>query len=154
MKTTRLWIAWIGLTALAGATFAADDAWLTDFAKAKQLAAEKKLPILVNFAGSDWCAWCLKLDREVFSQQTFKDYAQMNLVLMLADFPARKKLPEETAKQNKDLATQYAVKGFPTVLLLSAEGKEIARTGYRPGGAEAYVKHLKEILEAAAKKDV
>ena len=118
-----------GFSALAG------EGWLTDFNKAKKEAAEKKLPILVDFSGSDWCGWCTKLNKEVFSQKEFKVFAKDNVVLFKADFPRAKKLSAEVKAQNKQLQQAYSIKGFPTVLLLDAGGKVIARTGYQRGGA-------------------
>lgn len=132
-------------------TFAGDD-WLTDFEKAKKEAKAKNLPILADFAGSDWCSYCKKLDKEVFSKDEFKEFAAKNIVLFLADFPRSKQLGKEVKKQNVELAKKYGVQGFPTVLLLDSEGKKLAQTGYRPGGAEAYVKHLKQIIKDAKKK--
>ncbi|PIV64217.1 MAG: thioredoxin family protein [bacterium (Candidatus Ratteibacteria) CG_4_9_14_3_um_filter_41_21] len=132
-----------GFSALAG------EEWLTDFNQAKEEAAEKKLPILIDFTGSDWCSWCIKLDQEVFSQNEFKEYAKDHLVLFLADFPGKrgKKLAAEVKAQNEQLFKTYDIKGYPTILLLDASGKVIAQTGYRPGGAGAYVKHLKGLLK-------
>ena len=123
------------------------DVWLTDFEAAKKLAAEKNLPILVDFSGSDWCGWCIKLDNEVFSQDAFKAYAKDNLVLFLADFPNSKPQPAEVKEQNEALAEKYGIRGFPTVLLLDAEGNVLNRTGYQRGGAEKYVEHIKELLQ-------
>jgi len=120
--------------------------WLTDFEAAKKAAAEKKVPILADFAGSDWCGWCIKLDGEVFTRKEFKEYANDNLVLFLADFPQRKEQPEQVKRQNKGLADKYGIRGFPTVLLLDAKGKVLARTGYVRGGPEKYVAHIKELL--------
>lgn len=125
----------------------AEGGWLTDFEAAKKLAQEKNLPILADFSGSDWCGWCIKLDKEVFSQKVFKDYAKGNVVLFLADFPSKKKQDENLKKQNKKLSAEYKVKGFPTVLVLDAKGKVLAKTGYRRGGAEGYVEHIKGILK-------
>ncbi len=124
-----------------------DASWLTDFAAAKKLAAEKKLPILADFSGSDWCGWCIKLDKEVFSQEAFKSYAAGNLVLFMADFPRRKELPAELQKQNAGLAKKYNIEGFPTVLLLDATGRVLATTGYEAGGPEKYVASLKAMLK-------
>jgi protein disulfide-isomerase len=133
---------------LSGVAAIADDAsWLDDFEKAKAEAKEKGVPILVNFSGSDWCGWCIRLDKEVLSKEAFAAYAKKNLVLFVADFPSKKKLPKETVAQNQALQKEYKVKGCPTVLLLDAEGKVIARTGYKAGGAGAYVKHLQELLK-------
>ena len=97
--------------------------WLTDLGVARTVAAERKLPILADFSGSDWCGWCIKLDREVFSQAEFKEYAKANLVLFLADFPRGRKLAPAVAKQNDALLRKYGVEGFPTVLLLDASGR-------------------------------
>jgi len=123
-----------------------EQAWLTDFEEARKVAREKKMPILAYFGGSDWCGWCIKLDREVWSQPEFKAYANGRLVLFLADFPARKPQADEVAAQNEKLAKAHQVRGFPTVLLLDAEGRELARTGYRPGGAQAYVDHIEGLV--------
>lgn len=127
--------------------WAGDQGWLTDFSAAKQEAAAKNLPILADFSGSDWCGWCIRLDKEVFSQKTFQDYARTNLVLFLADFPRRKPQPDGVASQNKKLAETYGVEGYPTVLILDAKGKELARTGYQPGGPAKYVQHVKDLIK-------
>jgi thioredoxin-related protein len=125
--------------------------WLTDFSAAKREAAEKQRPILIDFSGSDWCGWCIKLENEVFSQPAFVNYATNNLVLFLADFPRSKPQPDEIVAQNRQLSEAYGVQGFPTVLLVDEKGKELARTGYLRGGAEAYVKHLQSLLPAPQK---
>ncbi|MBI2440164.1 MAG: thioredoxin family protein [Lentisphaerae bacterium] len=140
------WIAGcICLSALCATAGQSD--WLTDFDQAKKEAAEKKRPILADFTGSDWCGWCIKLDQEVFSTKEFLDFAKKHLILFQADFPSRKKLPAATMKQNEELAQTYGIEGFPTIVLLDAGGKVLARTGYQSGGAKAYVEHLKELLE-------
>ena len=135
-----------GFSALAG------EEWLTDFNQAKKEAAEKKLPILADFSGSDWCGWCIKLDKEVFSQKEFKAFAKDRVVLFRADFPRAKELKAEIKAQNEQLSKTYGIKGFPTVLLLDADGKVIARTGYRRGGAAAYVDYLTKLLTKSGNK--
>lgn len=133
------------------AAYAGQEDWLTDFAKAKEAAREARLPILADFAGTDWCGWCIRLDNEVFSQDAFKAYAKTNLVLFLADYPRRKQQPAQTTRQNAKLLEEYGIEGFPTVLLLDANGRELARTGYHPGGSKAYVEHLKQLIAAFKK---
>lgn len=120
--------------------------WLTDFETAKKIATEQNLSILANFTGSDWCPWCIKLEQEVFSTPEFKEFAGKNLVLLLIDFPSKKKLPEEQATKNRDLANKYRIEGLPTILLLDPQGNVIGRTGYQEGGAKAYIEHLKTLL--------
>lgn len=126
--------------------FAAGEGWHTNLESAKKIAAKENKPILIDFSGSDWCGWCIKLDKEVFSETAFKDYAKDNLVLVLLDFPRKKQIDATTKAINKELMENYGVKGFPTVILIDSNGKLIAQTGYRKGGAAAYVAHLKELL--------
>jgi len=125
----------------------AGEGWLTDFEAAKKEAAEKGLPILADFSGSDWCGWCIRLDNEVFSQPEFKAYAKENVVLFLADFPNSTPQSDEIKAQNKKLSNQYGISGFPTVLLLNADGSVINKTGYQRGGAAAYVEHIKNLFK-------
>jgi thioredoxin-related protein len=126
--------------------FAGGEGWMTDFEAAKAQAAEKGKPMLVDFTGSDWCGWCIKLKKEVFSQDAFQSYAEDALVLVEIDFPRSKEQSDEVKAQNEALAKKYGIRGFPTILLLSPEGELIGRTGYQPGGAAKYVAHLKEVL--------
>lgn len=125
--------------------------WLTDWAAAKAQATKEGKHLLVNFSGSDWCAWCIRLDREVFSQEAFLAKAREKFVLVLLDFPqdASHQAPE-LKKQNEALQDQFAIEGFPSVFLVKADGTPFARTGYRDGGPEAYLAHLDELLEQHA----
>ncbi len=134
------------LTALTAA--AADSLWHENYTKALELAKEQNKPLLINFTGSDWCGFCIILDKEVFSQQAFQSFAKKNLVLFKADFPRDDSGQlAATRKQNRELAKKYGVRGYPTVLILSPEGKELGRTsGYRKGSAKEYLKNLKKII--------
>lgn len=122
--------------------------WQTDYnAALKQAAAENKY-VLVDFSGSDWCGWCMKLEQEVFSQKEFIDYAQANLICVLLDFPRGKELPKEQAAANQALLERYQVEGFPTVLILNPSGRAIKRDGYQSGGAAKYVEFIKGVIAA------
>ncbi len=137
----------VGLFALADVVRAEDKLWQTDFAAAKAKAkAENKL-LLVDFTGSDWCGWCMKLVSEVFSKEAFKAEAPKKFVLVELDYPHAKKQSDELKKQNKELLAKYKVQGYPTILVMNAEGTVIAKTGYQQGGPEKYVKHLVKFVE-------
>ena len=123
--------------------------WLTDFDEAKMKALEEKKPILIDFTGSDWCGWCVKLEEEVFSKTDFLKFASDSLILVEIDFPKKRVQSEELKVQNKALAEKYSIRGFPTVLLLSPEAELIEKTGYLSGGAKAYVSHIQSILDTA-----
>jgi protein disulfide-isomerase len=125
----------------------ASEGWLTDWEAAKAKAKADKKPILINLTGSDWCGWCIKLEKEVFSQKAFKDFAAENLILMEADFPKKKEQPAELKKQNAALEKEYLAGGYPTVYLLDAEGKKLSEDlGTLKGGTDAYIAKLKELI--------
>ena len=124
----------------------ASEGWMTDFEAAQAKAKAENKPMLLDFTGSDWCGWCIKLDEEVFSQTAFSQYAAAELVLVEIDFPRRTDQPAKLKAQNEALAQKYGIRGFPTILVLSPEGELIEKTGYRRGGPRAYVAHIKEIL--------
>jgi thiol-disulfide isomerase/thioredoxin len=122
--------------------------WQTDFHAAQVKAkAEKKL-LLVDFTGSDWCAWCKKLKNEVFNKKSFVAEASKQFVLVELDFPHERKLPAKLQKQNDKLAKKYKVGNFPTVLILDPNGNVIASTGYRAGGPKNYCNQLTELVKA------
>lgn len=131
--------------------YAADVKWHDNFEAAKKEAVQSDKVILVNFSGSNWCYWCKKLAGEVLDQEQFKKYAKENLVLMVADFPRPNNLPSATQVQNNNLATQFGVRGFPTIILLDSKGNMIGRTGYQEGGPERYVNHLKNMIAQSKK---
>ena len=123
----------------------AEDTWLTDYKKAQEEAKANKKLLLLNFTGSDWCGWCIKLDKEVFSKSEFKDYASKNLVLLTIDFPRAKPQPVDLRKQNQELASQYEIQGFPTIVVLNGEGKKVWEyPGYFPDGAAAFIAELEK----------
>jgi len=121
--------------------------WETDFKKASSAAKASGKYIMLDFSGSDWCGWCIKLEKEVFSQGAFKYFAEKELVCVLVDFPRKKKQTGEQKQQNRDLATKYGIRGYPTIIILSPDGEPVGQTGYLQGGSKNYVQHLNEIIE-------
>ncbi len=130
---------------LAVSPIRADSEWGTDFKKAKEEARENNKLLLLDFTGSDWCPWCIKLNQEVFSKPEFKDYASKNLVLMEVDFPRWKSLNPDVRKQNEQLAQQYQIEGFPTVIVLNGDGKAVGTLGYMEGGPQAFIAELEKL---------
>ncbi len=124
-------VAAVALTFVASAH--ADNAWLTDFKEAQQKAKSDNKLLLLDFTGSDWCGWCIKLRKEVFSRPEFKDYASKNLVLMEVDFPRAKQIDKSLLQQNMDLADKFGIQGFPTIIVLDGNGKKVGEFGYDAG---------------------
>ncbi|MCL1827676.1 MAG: thioredoxin family protein [Candidatus Cloacimonetes bacterium] len=121
--------------------------WTEDYTAAVQKAKDTDKTILINFTGSDWCGWCMKLSKEVFTQPEFQEYATGNLILFKADFPNKIKQTEQLKTQNQALAKKYNIEGFPTILLLDKDEQVLGQTGYQYGGAKSYVQHLKGFIE-------
>jgi len=141
-------IAITSMAVFSAAAIAGEGAWLHDFEAAKAQAKAENKPIFINFTGSDWCGWCIKLEKEVFNQKEFQDYAKEHLILMEVDFPKKSELPAKVKAQNKALDKEFKIEGYPTLFLLDADGKKLSGdVGYRKGGAAAYVEHLKELLK-------
>ncbi len=101
--------------------------WGTNLPAAQQQAAAAGKNVFVIFTGSDWCGPCIQLKRSVLSTEEFASYADENFVLVELDFPRNKKLPAAQQAANRKYSDQYKVRGFPTILVLSPEGKELAR---------------------------
>lgn len=137
-----------------GIVFAGGEGWTSDFSAATKEAAESKKDLLVDFTGSDWCGWCIKLNDEVFSKEPFKAGVKDKFVLVELDYPNdRSKLSAETLKQNEELGKKYQVRGYPTILLCDSKGRPYAATGYEPGGPESYVKNLDKLRENKVARD-
>src|SRR5262245_55856336 len=143
------------LLALLAATPAAvaapgGEGWAADVDKAVATAKAEKKDLFVDFTGSDWCIWCKRLDKEVFAHEAFLTAAKKDFVLVALDYPhsdeAKAKVPNP--KRNDELQDKYSIQGFPTILLMNADGVVYGQMGYEQGGPEKYV----ESLAAARKK--
>jgi len=129
------------------------DIWTTYSKTALDKAKKENKYILMDFTGSDWCGWCVRLNKEVFSKPEFITYATNSLVCIEVDFPRdKKKISAEQKKINDKLSKDYGVRGFPTIYLLKPDGKTIVgKTGYKAGGSASYVKHLQDMIKKADK---
>ncbi len=124
----------------------AESGWLDNYKKAQEEAKAGSKFLLLDFTGSDWCSWCKKLDKEILSQSQFKDYARENLVLLEVDFPRAKPQSAELRKQNQELAQEYRVEGFPTIVVLNGDGQKLWQyDGYFPDGPAAFIAQLEKL---------
>ena len=127
--------------------------WVSDWEAAKAQAKKEGKDLLVDFTGSDWCGWCIKLHKEVFSHAAFSGPAAAQFVFVELDFPQQKEQSAELKEQNQKLQTQFAVEGFPTIFLTDADGLPYGQTGYQEGGPEKYLTHLGELREVRNTRD-
>ena len=148
MKTliATLLTSWLAFTATAG-----ELTWLTDLPAAQAQAKKEKKLVLMDFTGSDWCGWCIKLNNDVFSQTEFIEYAKKNLVLVELDFPSKKPQSAELKAANKKLQAEHKVTGFPTIIAMSADGKVLwKQPGYMQGGPKAWIGKLDDARKSGS----
>ena len=127
----------------------ADVTWLTDYDAAKAKAKSDNKLMLLDFTGSDWCGYCKLMQAEIFSKPQFQDYASKNLVLVELDFPRTKPQSVEVRRQNMKLASEYDIEGFPTLIVLSPDGKPVAVfPGYIRGGPETLIAALEKLRKS------
>ncbi len=129
--------------------FAAE--WMTDFDAAKARAAEEGKALLVDFTGSDWCGWCIRLKKDVFDKPAFAKYAQDKFVLLEVDVPHNPKFDRELLRRNRELCEQFRVSGFPTIMVMTPGGEIVGGfVGGKAGFEEARVPLDAALANAAA----
>ena len=152
MKKILLAFVFVAVSALAqsapSVSLSVPKGWMEDVAKARAKAALQGKFVLMAFSGSDWCGWCVRMENEVFSQNDFVNKASKKFVLVMLDNPRDKsKLSELAASQNQEMAQQYRIGGYPSVVITDAKGEEVNRhSGYVRGGPKAFLERLDELI--------
>ena len=129
--------------------------WHTDMSKAADISIKENKPMFLFFTGSDWCGWCIRLQKEVFKTPEFIKWAKENVVLVELDFPRKNNQSEEVKMQNAQLQQQLQVRGYPTVWFVSAtktaEAKvnlnALGSTGYVAGGPKVWIDGANQIIQ-------
>ena len=116
--------------------------WSEDVAASLKKAAAEKKDVLMDFTGSDWCGWCIKLKTEVFDQADFQKDALAKFVFVEMDFPNKKPQSDAVKAQNAEWQKKFEIQGYPTIMLLDSAGRPFAQTGYQAGGPANYIKSL------------
>lgn len=130
------------------------DGWLVSIDEANALSAKTGKPILANFTGTDWCGWCIKLKREVFTTPEFKAWAKEHVILLELDFPRRFQLPDNIKQQNAQLQQVFGVRGYPTIWMFTINNNDqgqaqinaIGKTGYVAGGPSKFIATLEQFM--------
>ena len=130
--------------------------WHTDVNEALEIAIKENKKVMFFFTGSDWCGWCIKLQKEVFNTQDFAKWSN-DIVLVELDFPKRTPQKEKLKVQNRQLQSMFKVRGYPTVHFVSPEKKpdgnlnlnNLGKTGYVRGGAKKWLEVANSIISKA-----
>ena len=129
--------------------------WHTDVSDAAKIALEQKKPLMMFFTGSDWCGWCIRLQKEVFHKPEFAKWANDNVVLVELDFPRKTQQSEELRNQNYSVQQMFGVTGYPTIWFVNPvqkEGKKVnldalGNIGYERGGPEVWISKSNKIIK-------
>lgn len=129
--------------------------WHTDMSKATDISIKENKPMFLFFTGSDWCGWCIRLQKEVFKTPEFVKWAKDNVVLVELDFPRKNEQTDAVKMQNAQLQQQLQVRGYPTVWFVSAAKTADAKvnltalgsTGYVAGGPKVWIDGANQIIQ-------
>lgn len=155
MKTLLFTLAFCAMTFGSFAQESHSQEWFSDVNQAVQKSNETGKPLLLFFTGSDWCGWCIRLQKEVFQTPFFTQWAKENVILVELDFPRKKQLPDELRKQNQTMQQVFQVQGYPTVHLVtplvqqdgSVNFNPLGQTGYAAGGPESWCANASTMIK-------
>jgi len=121
--------------------------WHEDFESAKAEAEELDLPILFLYTAPEWCGYCVKLEDRVFKSRDFKEFANKNLVLLVADF-SQKNDKEEWLEENTQISSKYKAGGYPTMFFITNDAGKLGVLGgfESEWSIEIYIEKIKEII--------
>jgi thioredoxin-related protein len=120
--------------------------WLTDLDSAQALASAEQKNVILVFQGSDWCAPCIRMDRDLWHTDTFIQYATDSLIMVKCDFPRKKenKPSKEQQEKNDILAEKYNMAGyFPFVVIFDPNGSILDSHGFMDDGPDVYIERLR-----------
>ncbi len=128
----------------------AEGAWMPSVQHARDIALRDERFVMLYFTGSDWCGWCKRLDKEVLDTEIFLGLMRDYLAPVKIDFPKKRVVSEAEYRANLLLAESYKVQGYPTLVFLDSDGREVLRRGYQEGGGHTYVQNLVNDLRKVA----
>lgn len=118
--------------------------WTESIAEGAARAEAEGKMLMIYFAKSDTCPWCMKLESEIWETAEFKRWSRDNAVMVFTDFPEDIAQSEVTAAQNRALKQYFDVTRYPTIFLLDSDLTPLLKTGYREGGPEKFIRHIEK----------
>jgi thioredoxin-related protein len=109
--------------------------WHTDMKEAIKVSNKTKKPLFLFFTGSDWCGWCIRLQKEVFKTKEFAEWADKNVTLVELDFPRKTAQELSVKQQNAQLAQTFQVRGYPTVWFANATESKDGKINFTAMGS-------------------
>lgn len=155
MNKIILFFCLLCITETAFAQASNEQVWNSDVNQAVQQSVQSNKPLFLFFTGSDWCGWCIRLQKEVFQTPYFMKWAKENVVLVELDYPRKKQLPDGLKAQNQTMQQIFQVQGYPAVYLVipevqqdgSVNFKPLGQTGYAAGGPESWCANATSMIK-------
>ncbi len=130
------------------------DGWHTDLEKGKKLAQQEGKDLLIKFTRSQGCGWCLKLEKEVISQTSFKEQMSQNYILVIINYPRdHRQWSPEFKKRHEQLKKYYHVNHLPNLVFADANGRPYESKSYRNQNPEVYFKEIIKIHDQRKNRD-
>jgi thioredoxin-related protein len=141
MKSAMLVVAFLLMMAPAHA--AEQIQWLRKYDQAVAESKKDSHPIFVDVY-ADWCIWCHKLDKEVYTDPKFIEYIKGFVAL---------KIDSEDNGEGTRLAEKYGIDGLPAMLILDANGNLLNKlSGYMDAKEMIQgIQHVQSLLELERK---
>jgi thioredoxin-related protein len=97
-------------------------------------AGETQRPILVDVY-TDWCGWCKRMDRDVYSRSDVREYLSKRFVPVRLNAESGSPATYEGKNLNsRSLAARFRVSGYPTTVFLRSGGEHLVNVpGYVDG---------------------
>jgi thioredoxin-related protein/predicted aspartyl protease len=111
--------------------------WEKDIQVAMLKAKDSNKPVMVDFS-TEWCTWCKKLDKEVYTAPDVNKLAD-NFISVKVD-----------CGKDKTACTKYGLRGYPTIIFFNSEGvRNETVVGYRD--AETFAGIMSKVLDMTQK---
>jgi len=96
-----------------------------DFEKGLEKAKINNKKVIVDVY-TDWCGWCVKMDKKVYSNKEVKELIKEYFVFVKLDAEGLEKIKYNGKDYTEtDLAAYFEATGYPTTVFLEPDGKVI-----------------------------
>ena len=144
----------LAVAALSCSLAHASERWLTSYDTAMEMARETGRPVLTIFTGSDWCPHCRTLEDNVLATDTFLDWADGRVVLLMIDLPQHG-ISQAVRSERSQVCIKYGVRTFPSALLIDSDGQKLAiQSGYKGQAPSTWVAQFANHVPEPAEKTV
>jgi len=90
---------------------------------------------------------CIRFEKKILSDSSFQRFAAERLVILVADFPQRKRVPDSLRIQYEALAEQFDPSGqFPQIILLDSARRRLGSLAYTDQSPGDFIRDLRSLL--------